>query len=38
MEAQSESLITEVEGPGGKRLQSPGEGLVLVVHNRSQQW
>lgn len=31
MEAQSEFLITEVEGPGGKRLQSLGVGLV--VHN-----
>lgn len=26
MEVQNESLITRVEGQGGKRLQSPGEG------------
>ena len=27
MEVQNESLITGVEGQGGKRLQSPGEGI-----------
>lgn len=28
MEVQKESLIIGVEGQGGKRLRSPGEGLV----------
>lgn len=39
MEAQKESLITGAEGPGGKRLQHPGEGSV--VHGSlglAQQW